>query len=203
MDLLLYLTLAADVWIFCCFASMKKLAEPPMPATFWPHALLQMTLFVVYMLVLEPKGIFPTLQMRAGELEQSVGWWLPFVMWVVFVFLLGEMTTRLTQRWAANAFPFQRGAFLAMSMLLAVPMLYLVSVAWECILYFVAMGRYPVQMGRVGFAEGFRTMVVFDWPWGIVVVAGELLRHWIYAGWIRKWHHERGLRLLPVAEDEA
>jgi hypothetical protein len=181
---------------------MKKLIEPPMPVTFWPHALLQMLVFVVYVLALESMGIFPTLQTRLGELESSVGWWLPFVIWILYVFLLGEIITRVTQRWASNVFPDQRWPFIFLSIMLALPLMFTVFVAWECLLFFVAMGRFPLNYGRIGIFEAFGKSLRADAPFLLVLLLGELLRHWIYAGWIRKWHHERGLRILPAPEEQ-
>ncbi len=90
---------------------MKQLPDPPLPATFWPHAFLQMSAFVGYMLLLEPQGIFPRLQIRLGELGAATGWGLPFVVWNVFVFLILERMIRMSQHWAALVYHFQKLLF--------------------------------------------------------------------------------------------
>lgn len=180
---------------------MKKLLEPPLPITFWPHAVLQMAVFVLYVLLLEPRDLFPSVQMRLGMLEEVVGWSLPFFIWLVYVFLLGEQTIRLTQRWAAQLFPFKHFWFLLCQLVVAVPLMYLAFVGLECVLFFVAMGRYPLQFGPLWFNQGFLYTLEADLPLVLVLGLGESLRHWLYGGWIRKWHHERGLRLLPTVEE--
>ena len=174
-----------------------------MPATFWPHALLQMLVFVVYMLLLEPLAVMPSVQMRVADLEQATGWGLPFLIWLVYVFLLIESITRLVQRWAAQLFPFQKSPFLLASIVMATPLLFVAFVGMECSLFFVAMGRYPVYTGAMFFQQGFISTLFSDLPWMLVIALGECLRHWLYAGSIHKWHYEHGLRLRPLEDLEA
>jgi hypothetical protein len=181
---------------------MKKMHEPPLTATFWPHAFLQMLVFVGYMLALEPLGIFPSVSARLGELEAATGWGLPFVLWLVFVFLVVETCTRLCQGWAARVFPFHKMGFIILSIALAAPMLWMVFVGFECVLSFVALGRYPVYFGPIFFEQGFLLTLQNDLPLLSIFLLGEGLRFLLYGGWIGKWHHERGLRLLPTPEDE-
>jgi hypothetical protein len=179
---------------------MKQLPDPPLPATFWPHAFLQMSAFVGYMLLLEPQGIFPRLQIRLGELGAATGWGLPFVVWIVFVFLIVERLIRLSQHWATLVYPFQKGWFNALTTLCAVPMMFVAFVALECVLYFMALGRYPMQFGADLFRQGFLLTLQSDAPLLIVLLLGELLRQGVYRHAIAKWHRHRGLRLLPAVE---
>lgn len=180
---------------------MKIRQEPPLPATFWPHAFLQMLVFVVYMLALEPMGIFPTVRLLLGELEAAVGWGMPFVVWLVYVFLVGEQLIRLTQRWAAMVFPFRRSAFVFMQILMVVPMMFITFVALQCVLFFMAVGHYPLARGPVWFEQGFWLTIEAELPLMVLIALGEVLRHALYSTWILKWYHDRGLRLLPEIED--
>ena len=179
---------------------MKNRQEPPFPATFWPHALLQMLVFVVYMLVLEPLGVFPGMRLLLGELEAAVGWGLPFVVWLVFIFLVVEQLIRLTQRWAAMAFPFKLAAHVFVQILMVVPMMFIAFVVLQCVLFFMAVGHYPLTRGPVWFEQGFWLTIEAELPLMVLIAVGEVLRHAVYRGWIMKWHHERGLRLLPEVE---
>jgi hypothetical protein len=188
--------------IFRCFVDVKKLHEPPLIATFWPHALLQMLTLMLYLLLLEPRGYLHAVQVRLADLELSVGWGLPFSLWLVFVFLLVEVITRQSQRFAASIFPFQKLSFVFLSALVAIPALYLTFVGMECVLSFVALGRYPVYFGPIYFRQGFWLTVLNDWPILLIMGAGEISRHILYRSSIGQWHHERGLRLLPEIEKD-
>jgi hypothetical protein len=180
---------------------MKTLQEPPMPTTFWSHAVLQLALLVTYLLVVVPLGnYFPSVQERLGSLEAATGWGLPFLLWIVYIVLLVETITRMTQRWAAQIFTFRRAAFLLTSICLAVPLLFLAFVGLECVLFFIALGHYPVFFGNLYFEQGFWATVVYDLPLMLLMLAGECLRHWMYRGWIAKWHVEYGLRRRPAHE---
>lgn len=190
-----------DAWKLRYLGGMKKDLEPSFPVTFWPQALVQMSALVTYVGFLAQTGWAPSVRQRIEDLEGAGGWSLPFFLWVAFVFLVGETTTRLAQRGAAALFPFFRPGFALFTFILAVPVLYVAFVGLECVLFFIMMGRYPLWEG-VYFNQGFGLTFEADLGFVAVLALGELLRQLLYRQAIQRWHHERGLRLRPVATEE-
>jgi hypothetical protein len=157
----------------------------------------------LYASVLRPQGLWPTVAGRMDGLAELSGWYLPVVLWLVFVLLLGELVVRRSQGLAAFCFPKNRWAFRLVTMAGVTLLLHALFVLLECILFWVVAAAYPLDFGPIRFYEGLMLTWLADLPLMAVFVAGEALRQILYRQAMQDWQHTSLMRKqAPTMRDD-
>lgn len=173
---------------------MRKVPDVPFPVSMWPHALVQVATFCLYIGIFRDLGYWPSVDRRLEGLSLLSGWYLPVILWLVFVLLLGELVVRQAQAGAVWVFPRYIWGFRILVSLLVIPLMHSLFVLLECVLFWVVAASYPLDFGPIRFYQGLRLTFMADAPLMLVFAMGEALRQWWYAQAMSQWHLEKRLR---------
>ncbi|MBP6721544.1 MAG: hypothetical protein KA239_04435 [Bacteroidia bacterium] len=184
---------------------MRKHPEIAFPFTIWPHLMVQAVLVGIYFIVFEPQGWFAEIGSRWSTLSSSSGGYLPLILWLVFVLLIGEWIVRKAQILAATLSAQNILGFRFLTLLMVILMFYTLFVLLECVLFWVVAKRAPIDFGPIGFVEAFGRMWVADVAATSIFAMGEILRQFLYRETMQSWHHTQLLRktVQAVNEDDA
>lgn len=181
---------------------MRKIPEITFPISVWPHLLVQFLTCCLYLFLLKPQNYLPSIAQRITVLVSLSGWYLPVIVWLMFVLLLGELAVRKSQSWAARLAPKSTLAFRTITFLFSIVLMYSLFVLLECVLFWVVAARYPLDFGPIRFYEGLWKTWLADTPMLLIFSLGEVLRQLIYHNVIREWHLTTGLRSGPRSFNE-
>jgi hypothetical protein len=183
---------------------MRKVTEISFPISVWPHLWVQLITCCLYVFLLRPEGYFPSISERLTSLVTLSGWYLPIILWLMFVLLLGELAVRKSQSWAVKLAPQSPLAFRTITFLFLIVLMHSLFVLLECVLFWVVAARYPLGFAPMRFYEGLWRTWLADAPLLLLFGIGEVLRQFFYRHTMREWQVTTLLRSAPrpVNEDE-